>query len=100
MYVKKLKSLSGAVVIYMMRDKIFLILCRNSSKRLAKTNTRLRLGVVVWPVWTPFLCYLTDVLLVTCKWHHDTTQLMFISSTWIVMATGQTSNERHLFCTD
>lgn len=28
---------------------------------------------------------------------------MFISSTWIVMATGQTSqpwNERHLFCTD
>lgn len=34
------------------------------------------------------------------KKDHDTTQLLFITSIWVVMATGQTSNEQHVFCAD
>lgn len=79
---------SSAVERYPLRALIFLFLCRKSLQLFSKGNT--------------WLFVLQPVLVATYKKDHGPTLLPFIPPhpIWVVMATGQTSNERHLFLAD
>lgn len=77
---------SSAVEFYSLDIFVFLIVCRKNVQLFNKGKT--------------WLLVLQPVLVGTCKEDHDPTLLSFIPPIWVVMATGQPSNERHLFCVD
>lgn len=65
---------------------------KNNTHRSSISLTRAR--------FYPILFILQPAKVATCNKDHDTTQLLFIPSIGVVMATGQASNEQRLFCAD